>query len=151
VAVLLYVDGVLSNSKGVAIKDGLALYRVLKEKLAVILLCDDKEKTDRWLKENKLMKTDNIVDNSVPGVVDDLKFRQAQWCRSQGPVDYVVTSDVELAKKLLEHGFRTLLFLDPVYLDHKFRPDSKEGRKSWLEIQEELDKQDDMYLEDPRI
>lgn len=149
-AVLLYVDGVLSN-RGVAIKDGLALYRTLQEKMAVILLCEDKEKTDRWLKENKLMKTDNIVDNKVPGVVGDVKFRQAQWCRSQGPVDYVVTADVDLAKTLIEYGFRTLLFLDPVYLDHKFRPDTKDGRKSWTEIQEELDKQQDMYLDDPRV
>lgn len=149
-AVLLYVDGVLSN-RGVAIKDGLALYRTLQEKMAVILLCDDKEKTDRWLKENKLMKTDNIVDNKVPGVVDDVKFRQAEWCRSQGPVEYVVTADVDLAKKLIEYGFRTLLFLDPVYLDHKFRPDTREGRKSWSEVQAELDKQQDMYLEDPRV
>ena len=149
-AVLLYVDGVLSN-KGVAIKDGLALYRTLQEKMAVILLCDDKEKTDRWLKENKLMKTDNIVDSKVPGVVDDVKFRQAEWCRSQGPVEYVVTADVDLAKKLIEYGFRTLLFLDPVYLDHKFRPDTREGRKSWSEVQAELDKQQDMYLEDPRV
>lgn len=149
-AVLLYVDGVLSN-KGVAIKDGLALYRTLQEKMAVILLCEDKEKTDRWLKENKLMKTDNIVDNKVPGVVGDVKFRQAQWCRSQGPVEYVVTADVDLAKTLIEYGFRTLLFLDPVYLDHKFRPDTKDGRKSWAEIQAELDKQEDMYLDDPRV
>ena len=149
-AVLLYVDGVLSN-RVVAIKDGIALYRTLQEKMAVILLCDDKEKTDRWLKENKLMKTDNIVDNKVPGVVDDVKFRQAEWCRSQGPVEYVVTADVDLAKKLIEYGFRTLLFLDPVYLDHKFRPDTREGRKSWSEVQAELDKQQDMYLEDPRV
>lgn len=148
-AVLMYIDGVLSN-KGVAIKDGLALYRTLQEKMAIILLCDDKEKTERWLKENKLMKTDNIVDNKIPGVIDDIKFRQAEWCRSQGPVDYVVTSDLDLGKKLLEFGFRVLLFLDPVYLDHKFRPDTRTGVKSWSDIQAELDKQQDLYLEDPR-
>lgn len=148
-AVLMYVDGVLSN-KGIAIKDGLALYRTLQEKMAIILLCEDKEKTDRWLKENKLMKTDNIVDNKIPGVLDDIKFRQAEWCRSQGPVDYVVTSDLDLGKKLLEFGFRVLLFLDPVYLDHKFRPDTRTGVKSWSDIQAELDKQQDLYLEDPR-
>lgn len=149
-AVLMYVDGVLSN-RGVANKDGLALYRTLQEKMAIIILCEDKEKTDRWLKENKLMKTDNIVDYNIPGVIDDPEFRQAEWCRSKGPVDYVVTSNVELSKKLLEFGFRTLLFLDPVYLDHRFRPDSKEGRKSWTELQAELDKQQDLYLDDPRV
>lgn len=146
----MYVDGVLSN-RGVANKDGLALYRTIQEKMAIIILCENKEKTDRWLKENKLMKTDNIVDYSIPGVIDDPEFRQAEWCRSQGPVDYVVTSNVELSKKLVEFGFRTLLFLDPVYLDHRFRPDSKEGRKSWTELQAELDKQQDLYLDDPRV
>jgi hypothetical protein len=150
VAVLMYVDGVLSN-RGVANKDGLALYRTIQEKMAIIVLCENKEKTDRWLRENKLMKTDNIVDYNIPGVIDDPEFRQAEWCRSQGPVDYVVTANVELSKKLVEFGFRTLLFLDPVYLDHRFRPDSKEGRKSWAELQAELDKQQDLYLDDPRV
>ena len=149
-AVLMYVDGVLSN-RGVANKDGLALYRTIQEKMAIIVLCENKEKTDRWLRENKLMKTDNIVDYNIPGVIDDPEFRQAEWCRSQGPVDYVVTANVELSKKLVEFGFRTLLFLDPVYLDHRFRPDSKEGRKSWAELQAELDKQQDLYLDDPRV
>lgn len=148
-AVLMYIDGVLSN-KGVAIKDGLALYRTLKEKMAVILLCEDKEKADRWLRENKILQVDNIVDQKLPGALDDVLFRQAEWCRSQGPVDYVVTSDVDLSKKLLEFGFRVLLFLDPVYLDHKFRPDTKTGMKSWSDIKAELDKQQDLYLEDPR-
>ena len=146
----MYVDGVLSN-RGVANKDGLALYRTIQEKMAIIVLCENKEKTDRWLRENKLMKTDNIVDYNIPGVIDDPEFRQAEWCRSQGPVDYVVTANVELSKKLVEFGFRTLLFLDPVYLDHRFRPDSKEGRKSWAELQAELDKQQDLYLDDPRV
>jgi hypothetical protein len=145
----MYMDGVLSN-RGVAIKDGLALYRTLKEKMAVIILCEDKEKADRWMRENKLNKVDNIVDHSIPGVTDDPAFRQAEWCRSQGPVDYVVTSDVDLAKKLLEFGFRTLLFLDPVYLDHKFRPDTRTGVRSWSDIKAELEKQEDLYLEDKR-
>lgn len=148
-AVLMYLDGVLSN-KGVAIKDGLALYRTLKERMAVIILCEDKDKADRWLRENKLMKVDNLVDQKLPGTAEDALFRQAEWCRSQGPVDYVVTADVDLAKKLLEFGFRVLLFLDPVYLDYKFRPDTRTGMKSWADIKAELDKQQDLYLEDPR-
>jgi hypothetical protein len=149
VAVLMYLDGVLSN-RGTAIKDGLALYRTLKEKMAIIILCEDKEKADRWLKENKLNKVDNLVDYKIPGMTEEAEYRQAEWCRSQGPVDYVVTANVELAKKLLEFGFRVLLFLDPVYLDHKFRPDSRTGIKSWGDITAELEKQQDLYLEDPR-
>lgn len=148
-AVIIYAEDVLSK-KGVAIKDGVGLLRTIKEKLAVIVLCENKEKTDRWLKENKITNIDNLIDYEIPGVIDDVEFRQAEYCRSQGPIDYVVTANIELSKKLLEHGFRVLLFLDPVYLDHKFRPDTREGRKSWADIQEELDKQQDLYLDDPR-
>lgn len=148
-AVLMYVDGVLSKNN-VIIKDGLGLFRTLKEKLAVILLCEDKEKTEYWLKQNKVMVVDNIVDHNIPSPTEDMKYRQAEWCRSQGPIDYVVTADTDLATKLLNNGFRVLLFLDPVYIDYKHRPDSREGRKSWTEINEELDRQTEMLLEDPR-
>jgi hypothetical protein len=148
VAVLIYIDGVLSNDKGVAITQGLGLTRTLQQTLAVILLAKDKEKADHWLKQNSMGKIDNLI-GSVPGGDND-PFRQAEWCRSQGPIDYVITADPKLSAKLLEHGFRVLLFLDPIYLDHKARPDSAEGRKSWGDITAELDKQADMYLEDPR-
>jgi hypothetical protein len=148
VAVLIYIDGVLSNDKGVAITQGLGLTRTLQQTLAVILLAKDKEKADHWLKQNSMGKIDNLV-GVVPGGDND-PFRQAEWCRSQGPIDYVITADPALSAKLLEHGFRVLLFLDPIYIDHKFRPDSLEGRKSWKDITAELNKQADMYLEDPR-
>lgn len=147
-AVLIYIDGVLSNDKGVPIKDGLGLTRTLQKTMAVVLLAKDKDKADHWLKQNNMGKIDNLV-GSVPGGDTD-PFRQAEWCRAQGPIDYVITADPSLSAKLLEHGFRVLLFLDPIYIDHKFRPDSIEGRKSWADIQAELDKQADMYLEDPR-
>lgn len=147
-AVLIYIDGVLSNDKHVAIKDGLALTRTLQQKMAVILLAKDKEKADHWLKQNNMGKIDNLI-GTVPGGDND-PFRQAEWCRSQGPIDYVITADPALAAKLLEHGFRVLLYLDPIYIDHKFRPDSIEGRRSWGDIILELDKQADMYLDDPR-
>ena len=147
-AVLIYIDGVLANKQNVAIKDGLGLTRTLQKTVAVILLAKDKDKAEHWLKQNSMGKIDNLV-GVVPGGDSD-PFRQAEWCRSQGPIDYVITSDPALAAKLLEHGFRVLLYLDPIYIDHKFRPDSIEGRKSWGDITAELDKQADMYLDDPR-
>jgi hypothetical protein len=145
----MYVNGVISKN-GVAIKDGLGLFRTIKEKLAVVLLCEDKAKTEHWLKQNNVMTLDNIVDYSIPGPEEDMEYRQAEWCRSQGTIDYVVTSNTDLATKLLENGFRVLLFLDPVYVDHRHRPDSLEGRKSWADINAELDRQVEMRLDDPR-
>jgi hypothetical protein len=63
----------------------------------------------------------------------------------------VMTGNVESAKELLERGFRTLLLLDPEYIDPASRPDNRNGRKNWDEIQAEIDKQQEMFAEDPRI
>jgi len=150
VAVLMYVDGVISKN-GIAIKDGLGLFRTIKEKLAVVLLCEDKAKTEYWLKQNGVMTLDNIVDYTATTPTEDMDYRLAEWCRSQGTIDYVVTSNTDLATKLLESGFRVLLFLDPVYIDHRHRPDSTNGRKSWIELNAELDRQVEMLLDDPRL
>jgi len=150
VAVLMYVDGVISKN-GIAIKDGLGLFRTIKEKLAVILLCEDKTKTEYWLKQNGVMTLDNILDYTATTPTEDMDYRLAEWCRSQGTIDYVVTANTDLATKLLESGFRVLLFLDPVYIDYRHRPDSTNGRKSWIELNAELDRQVEMLLDDPRL
>ena len=149
-AVLMYVDGVISKN-GIAIKDGLGLFRTIKEKLAVILLCEDKTKTEYWLKQNGVMTLDNIIDYTATTPTEDMDYRLAEWCRSQGTIDYVVTANTDLATKLLESGFRVLLFLDPVYIDYRHRPDSTNGRKSWIELNAELDRQIEMLLDDPRL
>jgi hypothetical protein len=146
----MYVDGVISKN-GIAIKDGLGLFRTIKEKLAVILLCEDKSKTEYWLKQNGVMTLDNIIDYTATTPTEDMDYRLAEWCRSQGTIDYVVTANTDLATKLLESGFRVLLFLDPVYIDHRHRPDSTNGRKSWIELNAELDRQVEMLLDDPRL
>jgi hypothetical protein len=151
VAIVLYMDGVLRNQKKVAIPAGLKLFRILQETQSVIIIGEDKKATDQWLRENKLGKIDNIVDKDVPAPLDNWQFRAADYIRSQGPVDYVITADIDLATELLNAGFRVMLFLDPIYLDHKFRPDSREGRKSWNDIKAELDRQNDLLLEDKRV
>jgi hypothetical protein len=63
----------------------------------------------------------------------------------------VFTSDPVLAKKLLEVGITTVVFMQPAYIKEEFRPDSREGRKTWDDIQAEIVKQQDSILEDPRL
>lgn len=150
-AIVMYIDGVLRNQKKVAIPSGLKLYRILAETQSVILICDNKDLGDRWLRENKIGKIDNIVDKNVPAPSNDWEFRAADWIRSQGAIDYIITADTDLATRLLNAGFRVMVFLEPIYLDHKFRPDSREGRKSWDDLKAELDRQDDLLLEDKRV
>lgn len=150
-AVLMFFDGVICNHKNAPIPDGLMLYRKLNENNRVLILCKDKEKTDHWLRQQKINKLDDLVDYNIPALGDDPEFRQVQYVRGLGPVEYVITSDPELTKKLLEVGVTTLVFLNPVYATEKFRPDSRQGVKSWADIVTEIEQQQEAYNEDPRV
>ena len=147
----MFVDGVLRSESGSPIYQGLALYRMFNEDVRVILLTDEREKTNRWLLEHKINKFDDLIDRNVPGVLEDPDIEQVKYVRSQGKVELVVTSDTELAKKLLEIGLDTLLFLHPTYLRPEFRPDGRQGIRSWAAIEEDIDKQIEMIREDPRV
>ena len=63
----------------------------------------------------------------------------------------VVTADLDLATKLLQEGLDTLVFLHPTYLRPEFRPDGRQGVRSWAAIEAEMDKQIEMIKEDPRV
>ena len=147
----MFVDDVLRSSTGSPIYQGLALYRMFNEDVRVILLTDDRDKTHRWLLEHRINTFDDLVDRNVPGILNDPDLEQVKYCRSQGKVELVVTGNVELAKRLLEIGLDTLLFLHPTYLRPEFRPDGRQGMKAWADIEEEIDKQIEMIKEDPRV
>ena len=150
-AILMFVDGVLRSHTGSPNRQGLTLYRTLKERNQVFLLCGNRAKDDRWLKENKINLVDDLVGEDIPLSIDWLEWRQVEHCRGRGQVDYVVTSDPKLAAKLLEAGITTVMFLQPTYISEKFRPDSREGRKSWADIEDEITRQQELYVEDHRV
>ena len=150
-AIVMFVDGVLRSETGSPIYQGLALYRMFNEDVRVILLTDEREKTHRWLLEHKINKIDDLFDHNLPGVIDEPELEQVKYCRSQGKVEIVVTADLDLGKKLLQEGLDTLLFLHPTYLRPEFRPDGRQGVRSWAAIEAEMDKQIEMIKEDPRV
>lgn len=150
-AILMFVDGVLRSHTGAPITQGISLYRTLKDKTQVFLLCNHKERDDRWLREQKINLVDDLVGPDIPMSGEWLEWRQVEYCRGRGPVDYVVTSDPELVEKLLTTGVPSLMFLQPTYISEKFRPDSREGRKSWQDIRDEIVRQQELYSEDRRV
>lgn len=151
-SVLIFVDGVIRKERDLSIiLDGSALYKSLNENYRVILVTEEKEKAEVWLKMNNLsQKTDDIV-QIMDSPLGDNKFRTVEMLRSKGKIDFVITDDLDLSKQLLEVGILTLVFLHPRYVRPEFRPDGRLGAKSWLEITEELDKQQGLYLDDARI
>jgi len=151
-SVLIFLDGVIRKPRDQSIiMDGAAIYKSFNENYRVMLLTEDKAKTDIWLKTNNLAKKlDDIIeiDQSPLG---DSDMRTVKALRSKGQIDFVVTDDSELARRLLEIGIAVLVFLNPRYAKEEFRPDGRTGIRSWVLINEELDKQQGLYDEDVRL
>lgn len=150
-SVVMFVDNVMRKTKDQSlIIEGVALFRSLNETNRVILLTDNRERTDIWMKTNNLAKKlDDIIEIS-PTELDNPEIRQIDQIRSSGKIDFVVTSDVAIAGKLIEVGTPVLVFLNPKYTRPEFRPGSREGIRSWTDITNELDKQQKLYETDQR-
>jgi len=151
-AVLMFLDGVMRNRKNAPIPNGMLLYHSLKEKNRVLILCKDKDKDDNWLKQHKIFKYDDVVDHNIPSLGDNPEYRQVEYLRGLGQVDYVVTDSVDLAKDLLTDGVTVMVFLNPVYVDDRHRPDSlRRKTRTWEEVQSEIERQQEALVEDPRL
>lgn len=148
---LMFIDGVLRTHTNTPIYQGLGLYRLLAENNRVLLISSNKEVDDVWLRQHKINKIDDLIGRDIPSMTDNAEFRQVEYCRGQGPVEMVITSNPVLAKDLLEVGITTMVFLQPSYVKEEFRPDSRVGRKSWEDISTEIANQQDAIKEDPRV
>jgi len=151
-SVLVFIDGVIRRDRDQSIiLDGAAIYKSFNENYRVILISEDKERTDVWLKTNNLAKNIDDIYQIVDTPLDNPKLLTVEVLRSKGKIDFVVTEDVDLAKDLLEIGVPTLLFMHPQYIRPEFRPDNPSGVRSWGSITEELDKQQGLFEEDARL
>lgn len=140
-----------SATSKVPIFEGISLYKALNVNGIVSLACEDQEEAARWCKEHKLTDVDSFISNKTVGEYPDKDLLKVRHQQSSTPIHLVITADVELAKVLMENGVKTLLFLHPIYLNAKFRPDGRDGRKSWGELVAELDRQVDLMKDDPRL
>jgi hypothetical protein len=147
----MFLDGVLRSENKTPIYEGVSLYKALNVNGLVTLACEDQEEAKRWCKEHKLTEIDGFISNKTVGEYEDKDFRKIQHQQASGPLHLIVTADMDLAVKCLENGIKTLLWLHPVYLSAKFRPDGREGRKSWDAVVSELDRQVQLMLEDDRL
>jgi len=147
----MFLDGVLRSENKTPIYEGVSLYKALNVNGLVTLACEDQEEAKRWCKEHKLTDIDGFISDKTVGEYEDKDFRKIQHQQASGPLHLIVTADMDLAVKCLENGIKTLLWLHPVYLSAKFRPDGREGRKSWDAVVGELDRQVQLMLEDDRL
>jgi hypothetical protein len=151
-SIVVLLDGVVRNPRNQApISEGVLLYKTLNEVNRVIILADDKERTDIWLKKNNMAKVLDDITEIEKSVVEESRLATIKSILSKGRVEFVVTDDVELSKHLLELSINVLVFLHPRYAKPEFRPDGRAGVKSWESITDELDKQQGLLLDDERV
>ncbi|CAB4174852.1 hypothetical protein UFOVP965_86 [uncultured Caudovirales phage] len=148
---LMFIEGVLRTSSHTPIYQGLGLYRLLADNNRVVLLSENKDRDDVWLRQHKINKIDDLIGRDIPFITDNPELRQVEYCRSQGPVEAVITSNPVLVKELLEIGITTIAFLHPSYIKEEFRPDSRKGMKPWADITAEIATQQDAFKDDPRV
>ena len=145
------MDGVIRNNSKVPIYEGISLYKAINANGTVALACDDAEEAQRWCKQHNLNDVDAFISDKTIGEYEDKPLLKVQHQQAQGVVHFVITADVDTATTLMANGVKTLLFLHPIYQSAKFRPDGREGRKSWDALVGELDRQITMKMEDDRL
>jgi len=151
VATLVFIDEVLRSQTGAPIPQGIALFRTLKEKGRVLILSKDKARDDIWLKAHKINFVDDLIGLESVTFTDFPEWRLVEYCRGQWHIDMVITSNPELATKLLTVGITTLMFLHPVYITERFRPDSRTGVRAWESISKEIATQQEAFIDDHRL
>jgi len=141
----------MRSDNKVPIYEGISLYKALNVNGTVAVAVDDQEEAARWCKIHKLTDVDSFISNKTVGEYEDKDFLKVQHQQASGPLHMIITADVDLAKKCVANGIKTLLWLHPVYQSPKFRPDGRVGKKSWDDLVAELDLQVDLMAEDKRI
>lgn len=152
VSILIFADDVIRNPRDQSpITPGIALYKSLNETNRVLVIAENREKTEIWMKTHNIAKRLDDIVQLVDDPARETKLSTVDFIRSKTKITAVVTADSDLTKQLLEQGITVLVFLNPKYARPEFRPDGREGVKSWNAIVEELDKQQGLYSEDTRL
>lgn len=150
-SIIVFMDGVLRTETRVPIFEGIYLYKCLNDQTTVVIACDDLQDAQRWCKEHKLKDVDGFISNDSVANYENKNWLKIKHQLQSAPVYMVITSDVDLAKTCLENGIKSLLFVHPIYLNARFRPDGGPGKKSWDALVQELDTQLELKLEDKRL
>ena len=150
--VIIDIDGVMRHPyNSQPIREGFALYHMIRDKVKVTFICEDKKLGEVFLRSNKILKFDLIEDTKSMPPGDDVWVRLIKKHRVRSPIDYVVTANIDLIQPLLEQGIVTLAFCAPSYLDAKFFPDTRKGMKTWSEVKEEIERQQELLSQDGRL
>jgi hypothetical protein len=110
-----------------------------------------KFEAETWMNQNKVVDFDHLIDSSVHLEGETLQERQIKHARSLGGVDLFITSNPKLWAFAFEMGIPSVMFGVPSYLRPEFRPDAPKRVRAWTDIEEAVNRQNELRTKDVRL
>lgn len=151
--ILVELEGVLKGDKndepimtGVVMAGSLSSWNRMHYMTAM-----NSEQAKYWFDVNKIVDYDIIIDSSVGLEYENLSERQINVARAKGNIDLFITSNPKNWVYAFDLGIPSVLFGMPSYLRAEFRPDAPKRLRSWDQVQEAIDRQNQARTQDARL
>lgn len=150
--IAIALDGFMRTHAKVPIPHAQKMFSFLTRTFPTAVLANGSvDEAERWLatrftKEYVTLLGDEVVTRQG----ETLRQAQVSELRTQGPLELVIDPDPSTVAWLISTGTPALLYASPTYSRPEFRPDN-DRRRTWDEIQAELDRQESLLVADPRL
>lgn len=150
--IIVEIDGVLRTQDDAPIPTGIIMCGTLTAYNRMTFLSSTSTaETERWMNLNKVVDYDLVLDSSVHLEGEDLVERQLSVARTKGPIDLFITANPDHWVYAFNHGIPSVMFGVPAYQRVEFRPDAPKRVRSWDNIVEAVQKQNEMRTKDARL
>jgi hypothetical protein len=150
--ILVELEGVMCGQNDELIGTGVLMYGTLTVyNRMTILTSKTKIEAETWMNQNKVVDYDQLIDSSVHLEGENLQERQIKYARSLGGIDLFITTNPKLWAFAFDMGIACVLFGVPSYMRPEFRPDAPKRVRAWTDIEESVNKQNELRTKDTRL
>ena len=150
--ILVEMDGVLRGNNEAPIAPGIIMIGSLSSWNQITFMGSvTQAEMQYWLDVNKIVDFDRLIDSSVALEGEDLSERQVNVARAKGPIDLFITNNPKLWAYAFNMGIPSVMFAVPSYTRVEFRPDAPKRIRSWDNIEESINKQNELRTKDARL
>lgn len=150
--ILVEMDGVLRGNNEAPIAPGIIMVGTLSSWNQITFMGSvTQAEMQYWLDVNKIVDFDRLIDSSVALEGEDLSERQVNVARAKGPIDLFITNNPKLWAYAFNMGIPSVMFAVPSYTRVEFRPDAPKRIRSWDNIEESINKQNELRTKDARL
>jgi hypothetical protein len=150
--ILVEMDGVLRGNNEAPIAPGIIMIGSLSSWNQITFMGSvTQAEMQYWLDVNKIVDFDRLIDSSVALEGEDLSERQVNVARAKGPIDLFITNNPKLWAYAFNMGIPSVMFAVPSYTRVEFRPDAPKRIRSWDDIEESINKQNELRTKDARL